>query len=111
MDTKGELKLWRSVIIQALRDALRATDQQMDSHASEAAYVRHMSRYWLEYAPLDYFEVCYMADIDPSWFRKQVVEPLISGKYTLTQLQKLERKLMHNAVTDRRGEKMRKKHK
>ena len=68
-----EINLWRAVIDQALQDFLS------NDKTPEAARHRQRAAVWLRGHSEDFWEVCYLAHLDP-WEVQTVVAKIVGGR-------------------------------
>lgn len=68
--SRGEQALWRAVITQALMDAGN------DSSKSEMRYEKAQAIAWLGSNHPDFYTVCTLADLEPSYVRQKAREAI-----------------------------------
>lgn len=69
-----EKKLWQSVIITAIKDALSLKDKKNSIYGKQIA---HEAKEWLLNNNSNYFKVCSMADVNPLSLREKVKEAFV----------------------------------
>ena len=67
---RGELALWRAVILQALEDAVSNSNRARDRH------IKTDARYWLEGTHPDFVTVCDLAGYHPPEIRRLIKRAL-----------------------------------
>ncbi|WP_062223967.1 hypothetical protein [Aureimonas sp. D3] len=93
--------LWRSVVGQAIRDALSTADDY------KAVYDRATARAWFDSGSRDFREVCEMAELDPVHVKRSMDDAIRAqdeGKFTSLKDRCASQTRKDNAVRrDRRG--------
>jgi hypothetical protein len=79
-----EKKLWQSVLLTAVNDALTTKKQQNSIYSYK---IVEDAREWLLNNNGHYFRVCSMADINPLALREKVKEVLSFNKYVSSKLE------------------------
>lgn len=73
---RGEVRLWQSVILQALWDATSNAHLTKEYHTTEFDYSNSIA--WLKGFSRDFIDVCHNAGFDPRYVREEAKEVLTS---------------------------------